>query len=133
MKFFLDTNICIYALKNNFPQIRKKMESLAPSDIAIPSLVKAELYYGAFKSQNKQTVISVLDEFLAPFEIIPFSDGEIMAYAKIRASLEKKGTIIGPNDLLIAAIALSHNATLVTHNTREFKRVESLKIQDWTV
>lgn len=131
MKYFLDTNICIYALKSTFPQIQKRMEALFPSDVAIPSMVKAELYYGALKSQKKNKVLSALDKFLSPFEIIPFGDEEIMSYAKIRANLEKTGKIIGPNDLIIAATALSHGATLVTHNTKEFERVQDLLIEDW--
>ncbi len=132
MKYFLDTNICIYALKSTFPQIMERMEEFSPSDIAIPSMVKAELYYGALKSQKKNKVFSALDKFLSPFEIIPFGDKEIMAYAKIRAGLEKIGKIIGPNDIIIAATALSHGATLVTHNTKEFERVQDLLVEDWT-
>jgi len=131
MKYFLDTNICIYALKSTFPKIQERMEDLSPSDIAIPSMVKAELYYGALKSQTKNKVLSALDKFLSPFEIIPFGDMEIMAYAKIRANLEKVGKIIGPNDIIIAATALSHGATLVTHNIREFERVQDLLLEDW--
>ncbi len=131
MKYFLDTNICIYALKDKFPRIKERMEKLSPSEIAIPSMVKAELYYGAQKSQNKNKVISALDKFLAPFDIIPFGDKEVMTYAEIRATLEKSGNIIGPNDLIIAATTLSHGATLVTHNTREFDRVENLSVEDW--
>ena len=103
MKYFLDTNICIYALKNKFPRIKEKMERLSPSEIAIPSMVKTELYFGAQKSQNKKKVISTLDEFLAPFDVIPFGDPEAVTYAEIRAKLEKSGKIIGPNDLIIAA------------------------------
>jgi tRNA(fMet)-specific endonuclease VapC len=77
-------------------------------------------------------VLSALDKFLSPFEIVPFGDKEIMAYAKIRAGLEKIGKIIGPNDIIIAATALSHGATLVTHNTKEFERVQDLLVEDWT-
>lgn len=131
MKYFLDTNICIYALKDKFPRIKEKMENLSPSEIAIPSMVKAELYYGAQKSQNKNKVISALNEFLAPFDIIPFGNKEVMTYAEIRDKLEKSGKIIGPNDIIIAATTLSHGATLVTHNTREFERVENLSVEDW--
>jgi len=132
MRYFLDTNICIYALKNKFPRIKEIIETLSPLDIAIPSMVKAELFYGALKSAKKNKVISSLEKFLSPFEIIPFGDKEIMTYARIRANLEKDGNIIGPNDLIIAATALSHGATLVTHNKNEFERVEDLVIEDWT-
>lgn len=132
MRYFLDTNICIYALKNTYPQIKRMIRNLSPVNIAIPSIVKAELFYGALKSQRKDKVISILKKFLSPFEIIPFGDGEIMTYARIRANLEEKGNIIGPNDLIIAAITLSHGATLVTHNIKEFERVDDLLLEDWT-
>ncbi|MGD2084603.1 MAG: type II toxin-antitoxin system VapC family toxin [Candidatus Aminicenantes bacterium] len=132
MRFFLDTNICIYALNNKFPRIKLIIESLSPSDIGIPSIVKAELYYGALKSQKKDKVIPVLEKFLSPFEIFPFGDKEVKTYAQIRADLEREGNIIGPNDLIVAAITLSHGATLVTHNTREFQRVSNLLVEDWT-
>jgi len=132
MKYFLDTNICIYALKNKFPRIKEMLKTFSPSDIAIPSMVKAELYYGALKSEKKSKVISALEKFLSPFEIIPFGDKEIMTYARIRSNLEKSGNIIGPNDLIIAAITLSHGATLVTHNRNEFQRVEDLVVEDWS-
>lgn len=133
MRYFLDTNICIYALKNTYPNIQERMQDLSPDEIAIPSMVKAELYYGAFKSREKKRVILSLDHFLAPFEVIPFGDSEILVYAKIRAILEKKGKIIGPNDLIIAATAVSHSATLVSHNTKEFQRIEELLLEDWAV
>jgi len=132
MRFFLDTNICIYALNNKFPRIKLIIESLSPSDIGIPSIVKAELYYGALKSQKKDKVIPVLEKFLSPFEIVPFGDKEVKTYAQIRADLEREGNIIGPNDLIVAAITFSHGATLVTHNTREFQRVSNLLVEDWT-
>jgi tRNA(fMet)-specific endonuclease VapC len=132
LKYLLDTNICIYALKNRFPGIKEIMGNLSPYDIAIPSIVKAELYYGAVKSRMPNKTFSILEKFLAPFEILPFGDKEIMIYANIRANLEKSGKIIGPNDLIIAATALSRGAVLVTHNTKEFKRVEGLIIEDWT-
>jgi len=133
MKYFLDTNICIYALKDKFPHIKEMMKRLSPADISIPAMVKAELYYGALKSNNKDKVFSALDRFLSPFEIIPFGDKEVMIYSQIRADLERRGNIIGPNDLIIAAIAISNDAILVTHNKAEFQRIENLIIEDWTL
>jgi len=132
MKYFLDTNICIYALKDKFPCIKEIMRELSPVDIGIPAMVKAELYYGALKSNKKEKVFSALEKFLSPFEIVPFGDREIMAYGRIRTNLEREGKIIGPNDLIIAATAISHNMILVTHNKAEFERVEGLVIEDWT-
>lgn len=133
MKYFLDTNICIYALKNTYPHIKKMMEKLSPSEIAIPSMVKAELYYGAYKSDKKKKVITALDKFLFPFEVIPFSDDVIMTYARIRSDLEKKGNIIGPNDLIIAATTLAYGGMLITHNIKEFERVDELPVEDWAM
>ncbi len=132
MKYFLDTNICIYALKNTFPRIGETMRKLSPKIIAIPAMVKAELYYGAFKSVHKERTLIALEKFLSPFKIIPFGDREIKIYAKIRADLEQAGKVIGPNDLIIAATALSHGAVLITHNTKEFSRIDELLIEDWT-
>jgi tRNA(fMet)-specific endonuclease VapC len=132
MKYFLDTNICIYALKDKFPHLKEMMEKLSPADIGIPAMVKAELYYGALKSNKKDKVFSALDRFLSPFDIIPFGDKEVMTYGRIRANLERDGNIIGPNDLIIAAITISNGAILVTHNKAEFDRVEGLVIEDWT-
>lgn len=133
MKYFLDANICIYALKDKYPRIKEKIAALKPSDIAIPSIVKAELYYGAFKSQNKSKTLRILERFLGPYEIIPFGDNEIKSNAEIRSKLGKDGVIIGPNDLIIASTAISNGAILVTHNTKEFQRVENLSIEDWAV
>jgi tRNA(fMet)-specific endonuclease VapC len=132
MKYLLDTNICIYALKNTFPQILKNMKKKHPSDIAIPSIVKAELYYGAQKSLYREKVIQVLDSFLKPFFILPFDDKASLWYAKIRAELELNGYVIGPNDLIIAACALAHGSILVTHNIKEFQKVSGLHMEDWT-
>jgi len=128
---FLDTNICIYALNNKYPQIVKQLKLLAPEDIKIPSLVKAELLLAAEKSNCPAKTLAVIDQFLFPFEIVPFDDDATVVYAKIRSDLEKKGQTIGPNDMIIAATVLNHKGTLVTHNVKEFARVKQLKIKDW--
>ena len=132
MKYFLDTNICIYFLKGEYPPIKKRLERKKPSDVKIPSVVKAELLFGAKKSQkaseNQQKIMS----FLSPFEVLPFGDFETEAYARIRAQLENKGTPIGANDMLIAAIVMTDKGTLVTNNEKEFGQVKGLKIQNWT-
>jgi tRNA(fMet)-specific endonuclease VapC len=132
MKYMLDTNICIYALKNIFPQILKHMKKKYPSDIVIPSIVKAELYYGAQKNIHKEKVIHVLDSFLKPFFILPFDDKASLWYVKIRADLELQGNVIGPNDLIIASCALAYGSILVTHNIKEFQKVSGLLMEDWT-
>ncbi|MBN1798843.1 MAG: type II toxin-antitoxin system VapC family toxin [Spirochaetales bacterium] len=133
MKYLLDTNICIYALKNIFPQIQHHIKKKSPYEIAIPSIVQAELYYGAEKSLHKEKVMRILEIFLKPFFILPFDDKAAFLYAQIRADLEKRGDIIGPNDLIIAACALACGSILITHNQKEFKKIAGLQIEDWTV
>ena len=133
MNYFLDTNICIYFLSGKYPGLFKKLFSRNPNDIKIPVIVKAELLYGAEKSIKREDNISKITAFLLPFEIIPFDDASAAFYGKIRAKLETTGMMIGPNDLIIAATALSKNAVLVTNNTNEFIRVEGLNLEDWTV
>ena len=132
MRYFLDTNICIYFLKGEYPSIKTRLNKKKPSDVKIPSVVKAELLFGAEKSQqafeNRRKIMS----FLSPFEVLPFGDSETEAYARIRAHLEHQGTPIGANDMLIAAIVMTNKSTLVTNNEKEFGQVEGLKLQNWT-
>jgi tRNA(fMet)-specific endonuclease VapC len=108
-------------------------ERRTPADIALCSIVKAELHYGALRSGNPQAALAKLEVFLAPYRSLPFDDRCAAAYGRIRARLAQLGSLIGPNDLLIAAIAAVHGATLVTHNVREFSRVEGLTYEDWEV
>ncbi len=128
--FLLDTNACIGYLKGN-SAILQKMATVPRQDIAVCSIVKAELFYGAMRSNNPQRTLQTQQTFLAPFQSFPFDDAAVMTYAQIRAQLTAQGTPIGPNDLQIAAIALTYDLTLITHNVREFNRVENLKIEDW--
>jgi len=97
------------------------------------SVVKAELLHGAQKYGNRQRRLAVLAETFAPYVSLPFDDAAAAAYAAIRHELEVTGNVIGPNDLMIAAIALANNLTLVTHNTAEFGRIASLPIEDWQI
>ena len=132
MKYFLDTNICIYFLKGLYPNLRDKILTKNPESIVIPSIVKAELLYGAEKSQQREQNLAKINEFLLPFQVGSFSDQQTTAYASIRSDLEKEGKPIGPNDTIIASIVLSNDGVLVTHNTKEFSRVSGLKFEDWT-
>lgn len=95
--------------------------------------VKSELYFGAYNSDRKEANLALLAELFSQFESLSFDDQAADVCGQIRADLTKKGTLIGPNDLMIASIALAHDVTLVTHNVREFTRVEGLKIEDWEV
>ncbi|MCW7471554.1 type II toxin-antitoxin system tRNA(fMet)-specific endonuclease VapC [Leptospira kanakyensis] len=129
--YLIDTNICIYSIKNKPESVVQKIKSIEPYQIKISSITVAELEYGAAKSidyaKNKNTLI----KFLSAFDIIPFTDSDADVYGHIRATLEKKGKIIGPYDLQIAAQAISNNLILVSNNTKEFIRVPNLKLENW--
>jgi len=129
---FLDTNICIYFLKGTHPQVGKKLMQQTPDTVKIPSIVKAELLFGAAKSHRHEENERLIRRFLKPFEIIPFDDDATTFYASIRSETEAKGTLVGPNDLIIAATVLSHDGVLVTNNTKEFLRISNLSIENWT-
>lgn len=129
--YFLDTNTCVYFLNGKYESIKNRILTTSPNDIMIPSIVKAELILGAYKSKAKKATLEKIEKFLQPFEVIPFSDLVAYVYADIRSVLEKEGIIIGPNDLLIAAIVKFHDGILVTNNTNEFQRVTGLKIENW--
>lgn len=132
MIYCLDSNICVYATKNLYPSLTSKLELLPPELLAVPTIVKAELLYGAEKSERPQQARFGLERFLAPMTLLPFDDEATMHYARIRADLERAGKPIGPHDLIIAATALAHGAILVTNNVREFARVPALTIENWT-
>ena len=129
--YFLDTNTCIYFLNGKYEVIKIKILETPPNDICIPSIVKAELLFGAYKSNNKESIIDKVERFLEPFAITPFTDEMTYIYAEIRSQLEKGGKIIGPNDLLIASIVHFYNGILITNNINEFKRVKNLRVENW--
>ncbi len=129
--YYLDTNTCIYFLKGSYRSILEELRNRKPEEIKIPSLVKAELLLGVEKSKQKEKNREIYTKFLQPFEIVSFDDAAAEIYAKTRASLEKRGKIIGPNDLIIAATVMSKKGILVTHNTKEFKQVVGLLLEDW--
>ena len=129
--YFVDSNTCIYFMNGKFPSVREKFLSVSPKEIKISSVVKGELLLGAFKSKTREKTTEKVEKFLKPFEIVNFTGKMAYSYAEIRKDLELVGMPIGANDLLIAAVALHENATLITHNTDEFSRVPNLKIEDW--
>ncbi|MFW9260700.1 type II toxin-antitoxin system tRNA(fMet)-specific endonuclease VapC [Nostoc sp. CALU 546] len=133
MKFLLDTNTCIIYMRGKNSTLKQKLESTATKDIAVCSIVKAELFYGAMKSANPVRNLTLQQEFLAQSISLTFDDLAAMSFGTIRSQLEALGTPIGAYDLQIAAIALTNNLTLVTHNTREFKRVNNLFTEDWEI
>jgi tRNA(fMet)-specific endonuclease VapC len=132
MKWFLDTNICIDFLKGRFPLLIEAMQKTSPVDVLIPAVVEAELLLGAKKSVQSKKNLEQVQRFLSHFPSVPFDRLCTAIYADVRSSLEKRGTPIGPNDLLIAAIVLAHGGTLVTSNIKEFSRVKGLKLENWT-
>lgn len=131
MNYLLDTNICIYIIKNKPTQVFQKFLSLEFGSVGISSITLAELNYGVAKSTNVKKNQDALLKFLTPIEIIDFNFDAAEEYGKVRSDLEKKGTPIGPLDLLIAAHAKSLNLILVTNNEKEFRRVEGLNIENW--
>jgi tRNA(fMet)-specific endonuclease VapC len=133
MAYLLDTNIWINHLKNPGGKIEQRIRSVRPEDIVLCSIVKAELWLGAHGYGNPAKRRSALREAFFPHLSLPFDDPAAHHYSRIRYELQKAGQIIGPNDLKIAAIALHNDLTLVTGNTAEFRRVEGLKVEDWTV
>jgi tRNA(fMet)-specific endonuclease VapC len=131
MIYLLDTNVCIVYLNNRSSRVSERLRALSPSDVTVCSVVKAELFYGAMRSRHPDETLLRQRAFLQPYISLPFEDRAAEFYAGIRADLEAKGIPIGPNDLMIASIALANNLTLVTANTGEFSRVEALRFEDW--
>jgi tRNA(fMet)-specific endonuclease VapC len=133
MIYLLDTNVCARYLNGKSLEIRQRLRSTNLADIAVCSVVKGELFYGAMKSNNFEKTLTRQQEFLKLFVSLPFDDDASFIYGRIRAELSAKGIIIGANDLQIAAIAMVNNLILVTHNVREFSRVNGLRFEDWEV
>lgn len=131
MIYLLDTNVCIHLLNQRHSAIERRFALHGPARIALCSVVKAELIYGARRSQRAEANLQHLKAFFAPLQSLPFDDDCAEHYGRIRADLLNQGKPIGPNDLLIAAIARAHDATLITHNTAEFGRVAGLRMEDW--
>jgi len=129
--YFLDANTCIYYLNGKYDSVRRRLLSTPPNNIAIPSVVKAELLLGSYKSKKRKDNLEKLEKFLQPFEVIPFFDLVTYVYADIRSTLEKTGQIVGPHDLIIASIVKFHDGILVTNNVVEFQRIKGLKIENW--
>jgi tRNA(fMet)-specific endonuclease VapC len=131
MIYLPDTNTCISLLRQKHPHLIARWRSAKVTDIVLCSIVVYELRHGAESSSDAAREHAKLDVFLAPFSSLPFDDACAVKCAEIRRALERKGETIGPHDLLIAAVALRHDLTLVTHNTREFGRLSTLRWEDW--
>lgn len=130
MRYMLDTNTCIYLMKNN-PSAVENYKTKKHLGISISTIVSAELYFGVYNSANIEKNGTNLANFLIGLETLEFDDSAAMEYGFIRATLQKQGNLIGPFDMLIAAHAKAERLTLVTNNIREFERVDGLKIESW--
>ncbi len=131
MTYLLDTNVCIRLLNNTSLAVRNRLAMEQSENIYLCTVVQLELYYGAYRSANPEPNIALLERFFSQFSSLPLDVQSARITGEIRAQLAALGTPIGPYDVQIAAIALANNLTLVTHNTREFGRVEGLQIEDW--
>lgn len=130
--YLLDTNICIFLIKKKNAILLENLKKKLNKDLFISSLTVAELEFGIQKSEFKEKNKVALIEFLTIFNILSFSDKDAESYGIIRADLERKGNVIGSIDMLLAAQAIANNYIFVTNNTKEFKRIKALKIENWT-
>lgn len=131
MKVMLDTNICIGIIKRKPPQVLQRFTAYKVGDIGISSVTLAELEFGVAKSQHPEKNQAALDEFILPLEIANFDREAARAYGQVRAALEKKGTPIGPLDMMIGAHALVLGPALATNNVRQFSRIKGLTVVHW--
>lgn len=132
MKYLLDTNICIYVINKKPAPTVARIRAEQPEQVAISTISLAELEYGVVQSSYQERNRIALLEFLFPFMILDFDQMASAEYGRIRSLLESKGEPIGPMDMLIAAQAIAHNLILVTNNAREFKKIEGLRIENWS-
>lgn len=131
MKYMLDTNICIYLMNGKDDKLAMKFNKNNPNDLCISNITYSELMYGVEKSKNKELNFSRLLLFLSEINILNYDFNASEEYGRIRILLEKKGNIIGSNDLFIAAHAKSLGLTLITNNEKEFSKVNGLKVENW--
>ena len=131
MKYMLDTNICIYAMKNKPKKVLQRLKEEINEGVCISSITLAELEYGMKYSSNPAKNEQALLRFLVPLSVLPFGAAAASEYGEIRMFLQKQGTPIGPLDMLIAGHAKVEGITLVTNNVREFERVPLLEIDNW--
>ncbi|RKT44204.1 type II toxin-antitoxin system tRNA(fMet)-specific endonuclease VapC [Thiocapsa rosea] len=131
MIVLLDTDICIYAINQKRPEILRQIRNYRIGEVGISSITYAELRFGVENSSRVDDNLDRLERFLLPLEILPFDAEAGRRYGRLRVELKRAGCLIGANDLLIAAHAVSLDATLVTNNIREFARVEGLRVEQW--
>jgi tRNA(fMet)-specific endonuclease VapC len=130
LKYLLDTDTCVYALKQN-AAVLERMLSRSRADVAVSVITEAELRTGAAKSSSPVKTMRLVENFLRPLTIVELTSSDAASYANVRAKLERAGTPIGPFDTLIAAQAVGRKLTLVSNNEREFGRVSGLRLENW--
>ncbi len=131
MRYMLDTNICIYVMKRRPPEVHERLRGIPVGEVGMSAVVLAELRHGIAKSSQRERSEAALRDFLAFVQVLDWPEAAAHDYGEIRAELERNGTVIGGNDLLIAAHARQLGATLVTNNGREFERVPGLCVENW--
>lgn len=131
MRYMLDTNLCIYIMKRRPPEVHERLRGVPVGEVALSAVVLAELRYGVRRSSQRERSEAALDDFLAFTQVLGWPEEAAEHYADIRAALVQEGTLIGSNDLLIAAHARSEAVVLVTNNGHEFERVPGLQVENW--
>lgn len=131
MRYLIDTNICIYIINQRPISVIQRFKQVEVGEIGVSTITVSELQYGVAKSRHPEQNQRRLDEFLAPFPLVPYDERAAAVYGVIRSQLEKRGLPIGPLDLLIAAQAISRGLVLVTNNSREFEGVKALHLENW--
>lgn len=131
-RYMLDTDTSSYIMKRSNDAVLKRLQKVAVNDVCISVITKSELLFGIEISPRRQQDEAALNAFLTHVEVLDFPDEASFHYARIRADLKVQGTMMGANELFIAAHARSLGLTLVTNNTREFRRVRNLAIENWT-
>ena len=130
LRFMLDTNICTYVMRRRPEKLRERFDRLA-EELCVSSITLGELYHGVEKSARRSENLLGLEAFIARLEVLPFSPKAAAHYGQMRDELERAGRPIGPYDMLIAAHARSEGLTVVTNNTREFRRAPGVRIENW--
>lgn len=133
MRYLLDSNVCVDYLGGRYPGVVRRVTQETPDDLAVSAVTVAELRYGADKSQRPRANHARLNALFRELRCVDFDARAAGAYGRLRSRLERRGKPIGPNDMLIAAHALSRGLVLVTDNVREFRRVPRLKVENWRV
>ncbi len=131
--YLLDTNICIYAMKNKYPVLTEKLFQVFPSEIFISIITLGELEYGCVKSNCGDRSRAIMQTFISAYTVLPFDENDALVFARLRAATEKKGKLPGPYDLQIASQGIARRLTIVTHNVSDFARIPGAIIEDWTM